>query len=370
MELLVVIVLGLLAAGGFGALVWAIVHYSNQYAQQIDTAWHQAAQQLGGRFQPVRGPWYKKEQRTLDARIGNVSVLADHYTVSTGKSSVTYTRIRCRAAAPPELALQASRKHFLSGLGQALGFQDVPTGHAAFDEAYTIKSNIPGLVPAWISREVRHAMAPLPSYGFALSDGEILARRTGLENDPVALVNVVRAVAALGDRGRVLLGTWRQLADALDGSLKTRYDTWMLDGSMSIQAAWHSVPITIDVVQQSSWLGGERTVFTRVRGRRVRGERFVLGSEYASGAPTGLVSLADPSVRGLAVFSDEPKRTQRRLSEATMRALSVVQPAKLEAEGDQIALLVYGVLTVPDHAVLATEVVGRLCVDEDLGPYR
>jgi len=54
-----------------------------------DEIWNLLAQQIGGQFKPGQG-WTGRSR--VDAQVGQWIVTLDTYTVSTGKSNVTFTR--------------------------------------------------------------------------------------------------------------------------------------------------------------------------------------------------------------------------------------------------------------------------------------
>lgn len=367
MSQLLVLLIVVLVAGAVVALVWVIATHAGKVAQRIDAAWTQGAALVGGEFTPIHGPWYNKKGRTIRAQIGNVPVLADHYTVSTGKSSTTYTRVRSRAAAPPHFALQVYRKHALSGLGEALGFQDVPTGHREFDEGFTIKSNAPELVPVWLGSDVRRALSHVAEYRFTLGGGSLEAKKVGLEQDPHVLAAVVNAVALLAGRGFWLLEAWRKVAAELGGSVRAEHSMWIPGSETSIRTAWRDVPISVDVeMNEEGLLGGDFSLTTRVRGQRSRGERFCMGPGKM---PSGFTKVP---VQGcpLPVYSQDPDQTLRRLSEDTIQALVKLRPSRIEANDEQVTLLIPGVVVDLQTATDAMQLVGWLASNPQTGPYR
>jgi hypothetical protein len=61
--------------------------------------------------------------------------------VSTGKSSVTFTRMRAPYVNPDGFIFAIYRKGVFSTIGKWLGMQDVCVGYPEFDEAFIIKGN-------------------------------------------------------------------------------------------------------------------------------------------------------------------------------------------------------------------------------------
>jgi hypothetical protein len=75
------------------------------------------------------------------SQVGPWTVTLDTYTVSSGHSHVTFTRMRAPYVNPEGFRFTIYRKRFLSDLGKLLGMQDIEVGDPNFDEAFIIKSN-------------------------------------------------------------------------------------------------------------------------------------------------------------------------------------------------------------------------------------
>lgn len=100
--------------------------------------WHLLAQQIGAKFST--GGWWKGGAR-VDAQVGQWIVTLDSYAVSTGKSTVVYTRMRAPYVNKDGFRFSISRAGFFSSLAAKLGFQDVETGIEEFDKAFVVKSD-------------------------------------------------------------------------------------------------------------------------------------------------------------------------------------------------------------------------------------
>ena len=68
-------------------------------------------------------------------------IVLDEYTVSTGKSSVTYTRIRAPYIPKEHFQFHIYRKGLFTGIAKAFGAQDIATGDDVFDGEYVVKSD-------------------------------------------------------------------------------------------------------------------------------------------------------------------------------------------------------------------------------------
>jgi hypothetical protein len=68
-------------------------------------------------------------------------VTLDTYTVSSGHSHYTFTRMRAPYVNPDGFRFKIFRRSVLSDLGRLLGMQDIEVGDPEFDEAFVIKGN-------------------------------------------------------------------------------------------------------------------------------------------------------------------------------------------------------------------------------------
>lgn len=100
--------------------------------------WNLLAQQIGGGFTPGEG-WAGRSR--VDAQVGQWVVTLDTFTVSTGKSTVTFTRVRAPFVNRDGFRFTITRAGVLSPVARVLGFQDVEIGDAAFDRAFVVKTN-------------------------------------------------------------------------------------------------------------------------------------------------------------------------------------------------------------------------------------
>ena len=103
-----------------------------------DEIWQQVATAVGGNLTPG-GFWTGTSK--VEAAHGQWLVTLDTYVVSTGKSAITYTRMRAPYVNPDGFRFTLYRPSIFSALGQWLGMQDVKIGEPQFDEDFIIKGN-------------------------------------------------------------------------------------------------------------------------------------------------------------------------------------------------------------------------------------
>ncbi|HKY06499.1 MAG TPA: DUF3137 domain-containing protein [Blastocatellia bacterium] len=95
-----------------------------------DEVWRQFSDQIGAEF--FKGSFFKGVSK-VQATIEKAEVTLDTFVVSTGKSSVTYTRIRAVFLNKAGFRFTIYRKGLFSGLGKLLGMQDIEVGGPKFE---------------------------------------------------------------------------------------------------------------------------------------------------------------------------------------------------------------------------------------------
>src|SRR3954469_18808514 len=78
------------------------------------------------------GGWWKHGKVVAD--VGAWQITLDKHVVSTGKTTVTFTRLRAPFVTHGDLRFHIYRKGLFSDLKKFLGMQDIEVGDAAFDE--------------------------------------------------------------------------------------------------------------------------------------------------------------------------------------------------------------------------------------------
>ena len=99
--------------------------------------WSQLARQMDAQY--VQAGFFGRDK--VVAHQGEWTVTLDTYTVSTGKSSVTYTRLRAPYVNKDGFRFTAYRAGFFTPLAEMLGMQDIKIGDAQFDESFVLKGN-------------------------------------------------------------------------------------------------------------------------------------------------------------------------------------------------------------------------------------
>lgn len=117
-------------------------------------AWGRLAAELGTTFED---PGLMKGS-AVRARLGGYDLVLDNYTVSTGNSSQTYTRLRARFVNPRGFQFCLHRASVFTNLAKALGKQDLDIGVADFDRDFVIQGNDEARVRALLADPALRAM--------------------------------------------------------------------------------------------------------------------------------------------------------------------------------------------------------------------
>jgi hypothetical protein len=113
-----------------GAAVWMVIS-----RQKRDAAWMQLASEIGAEF--IKGGFMRASK--VQAHIKEWTVTLDTYSVPSGESSDTYTRIKAPFDNKDGLQFTVARKGLVSKLDKALGAKDIETGDAEFDRDFYIR---------------------------------------------------------------------------------------------------------------------------------------------------------------------------------------------------------------------------------------
>jgi hypothetical protein len=137
--------------------------------------WSSLAAQIGGTY--TDGGWWKGDR--VDAKHGDWNLTLDTFTVSTGKSSVTYTRLRVAFLNPDSFRFTVKRAGFFSDIAAKLGLTDIEVGYPEFDRAFVVKANSAAKVKLLFADPVlRELLTAQPSLLLTVTDDEGFWRPT------------------------------------------------------------------------------------------------------------------------------------------------------------------------------------------------
>jgi hypothetical protein len=134
-----------------------------------DEVWRELSQEIGAEF--VEGGFWKGNK--VKAQVGTWTVTLDTYTVSTGHTHTTHTRMRAPYINPENFRFTIYRKGIFSELGKLLGMQDIEVGDPDFDEAFIIKGSDEFRVrDLFANPEIRQMIQAQPQIRLDVKDSE------------------------------------------------------------------------------------------------------------------------------------------------------------------------------------------------------
>ena len=134
-----------------------------------DEIWQQFAAAVGGNM--TGGGFWSGGK--VEGAHGQWIITLDTYTVSTGKSSITYTRMRAPYVNPEGFQFTIYRRGIFSDIGKWLGMQDVEVGEPQFDEDFIIKGNDETKLRRFFAdTRLRELISAQPTIHFCVKDDE------------------------------------------------------------------------------------------------------------------------------------------------------------------------------------------------------
>lgn len=131
--------------------------------------WKQLSDEINADM--VEGGLWKGSR--VESRHNNWTIYLDTYTVSTGKSSTTYTRMRAPFVDNDRFYFKIYRHGVFSEIGKAFGMQDIAVGYPEFDDNYIIKSNNEAtVVKLFTNQRIRELIEMQPRVSLEIKESE------------------------------------------------------------------------------------------------------------------------------------------------------------------------------------------------------
>jgi hypothetical protein len=160
--------------------------------------WRSYADARGFRYSEQAGPWYRRSGPSIHSARDGAEIMLDHYVVSTGKSSVPFTRLRGTCHRAPTARLSLSLRSFLTSIGRAMGVTYLESGDRAFDERFAIRGLASGPIDAIFDARTRERLAAVPRrFQLKLKDGQAVMNWSGWETREPMLDAAIDAMTAL-----------------------------------------------------------------------------------------------------------------------------------------------------------------------------
>jgi hypothetical protein len=135
-----------------------------------DEIWSQLAREIDGQF--VEGGFWGKKS-VVRTKHKQWTLTLDTYTVSTGKSTITYTRMRAPYVNPDGFRFTLYRAGFFTEFAKMLGMQDIDIGYPEFDRNFVCKGNHPPQVIRMLGNPLlRELIQKQPEIYFHVLDDE------------------------------------------------------------------------------------------------------------------------------------------------------------------------------------------------------
>ena len=149
-----------------------------------EDAWKQLAAEIGGEYR--KGSFLRSSKVQVHVRTWIVTL--DSYSISSGDSSTTYTRIRAPFQNTAGLQLRITRKSLTSKLDKALGAKEIPIGDPDIDRDFVVKGNNYSKIQAlFTNRRICQLIQAQRSITLIVKDNELNFETQGVIEDVVRL---------------------------------------------------------------------------------------------------------------------------------------------------------------------------------------
>ena len=131
--------------------------------------WRQLCTETGADY--VQGGFWKGDK--VQATHGEWTITLDTYAVSTGKTTMVFTRLRAPYVNPDHFRFTICRRGLFSGIAKWLGMQDIAIGHPDFDRDFVIKGTDESKLRALFDNaRLRELIAAQPKIHLTVKDDE------------------------------------------------------------------------------------------------------------------------------------------------------------------------------------------------------
>ena len=142
---------------------------SGFFGPSKDEVWSQLSNELGADF--LESGFFKNGKVILD--YNNWEITLDTYTVHTGKTNITYTRMRAPYVNKDGFRFTIYRKSVFSWLGKMFGKQDIELGDTFFDEDFIIQGEPESsVIKLFSNRKIKELIQLQPQIHLQVKDDE------------------------------------------------------------------------------------------------------------------------------------------------------------------------------------------------------
>jgi len=229
----IVATVALVGAIGAGAVVYLLTR-----SRSIHGSWTIAADELG--LRPAAGSAFHEPR--LEGMIDGLPVRIDVFRRDHSADSIAFTRYRVWYS-PLKLGLRLTRESSVTRVLNRLGAPDVDTGHADFDDAFTVRANSTEAARAFLTPTRRNSLLRLMSLhrDVEVEDNGITLTVVGVERDPERIITFMRRTVATA---RHLAGAGNE--PTLDEGLTLQRQGDLAAAAHQFQAAGRAHPEDLD----------------------------------------------------------------------------------------------------------------------------
>ena len=131
--------------------------------------WSQLSREIGAEYE--EGDFFKNGKMALTHREWEITL--DTYTVHTGKTHITFTRMRAPYVNRDGFRFKVYRKNIFSGIGKLFGVQDVEVGDSFFDDEFIIQGEPEHMVRSLLTNGmIRQLIQNQKDIHFQIKDDE------------------------------------------------------------------------------------------------------------------------------------------------------------------------------------------------------
>jgi hypothetical protein len=171
-----------------GAVLVGVVILVLVSSRKQQEAWNQFAVEIGAEF--VKGGF--RRSSLVRARVREWTVTLDTYSVPSGDSSTTYTRMRAPFKNTDGFQFLIFRTGLISKIDKALGSQDIEIGDAEFDRRFTIQGNNESKVRSLFSNQsIRQMVQEQRSIRLGVKKDELVFETQGVIKDIERLKSLI-----------------------------------------------------------------------------------------------------------------------------------------------------------------------------------
>lgn len=153
--------------------------------------WAQLSEEVNGSF--VKGSFFKGSR--VEVSHEPWTIYLDTFSVSTGKTSVMYTRMRAPFINLHDLYFKIYKQGIFSEMGKFFGMQDIEVGYSDIDEDYIIKGNNETAIKNLLtSSRIRNLIKEQPRFHLEIKESEGLFGPTLKQNERILYFQADRVI--------------------------------------------------------------------------------------------------------------------------------------------------------------------------------